>query len=192
MHAARVAPEKTASPPSCRVLQHLEREGDSKVAKLTYSEQLRHPNWQRRRLEMLQSQNFTCETCADKEKTLHVHHRRYVKGRMAWEYADYELAVLCEDCHASEHEIRADLDNVLCRLSDAELLTVIGYVEGLLVRNSFGDGAWDISVSSGEHIFGISDAIGVSFHDVSDAVKDDRTTSTALLQLMRDRFKSNA
>lgn len=71
---------------------------------LSYGEQLKHPNWQRRRLEILQRDNFCCQSCYDNETTLHVHHKRYVKGRMAWEYTDRELVTLCEQCHSLEHE----------------------------------------------------------------------------------------
>jgi hypothetical protein len=72
--------------------------------KLSYIEQLRHPNWQRKRLEMLASNDWTCAKCAAVDKELHVHHLRYVKGRMAWEYEDEELQVLCNACHKLTHE----------------------------------------------------------------------------------------
>ena len=83
------------------------------MAKMTYAEQLRHPNWQKRRLERLDASGWECQNCGEKQVTLHVHHRRYVKGRMAWEYDDIELAVLCEECHESEHESHRILDAVL-------------------------------------------------------------------------------
>lgn len=73
------------------------------MKKLTYGQQLAHPNWQRRRLEMLSAANFTCAACSDTEEQLHVHHRAYFKGRMAWEYSDQELVVLCHSCHEVEH-----------------------------------------------------------------------------------------
>jgi hypothetical protein len=74
------------------------------MADLTYWQQLKHPKWQRRRLEILQRDDFMCAACLATEKTLHVHHKRYVKGRMLWEYPDDELVALCDDCHAVEHE----------------------------------------------------------------------------------------
>jgi hypothetical protein len=74
------------------------------MKKLTYTEQIKHPRWQRRRLEMLESSGFECEECGDKESTLHVHHRQYVKGRDIWEYGNSELQVLCETCHQHEHD----------------------------------------------------------------------------------------
>jgi hypothetical protein len=83
------------------------------MQELTYSEQLRHPNWQRRRLEMLNAAGFVCQCCKTVDKTLHVHHKQYFKGRMAWEYEDKELLVLCEDCHTQEHvyldELRGEI-----------------------------------------------------------------------------------
>lgn len=81
--------------------------------KLTYSEQLKHPNWQRVRLQKLGESDFMCDECMDAESTLHVHHKQYFKGRMAWEYAPYELAVLCESCHAKEHEHEEVLKKII-------------------------------------------------------------------------------
>jgi hypothetical protein len=80
---------------------------------MTYSQQLAHPNWQRRRLEMLNAADWKCAICADAETQLHVHHRQYFKGRMAWEYEDHELAVLCENCHELEHAEDTNLKRLL-------------------------------------------------------------------------------
>lgn len=73
------------------------------MTEMNYGEQLKHPNWQRRRLEMLESAGFECSNCGDGDSPLHVHHRQYFKGRKVWEYEDAELCVLCEGCHAQEH-----------------------------------------------------------------------------------------
>lgn len=77
---------------------------EMQMSKLTYREQLLHPNWQRKRLEILTRDGFRCLACGDSETTLHVHHKRYVKGRMVWEYEGDDLATLCDPCHASEHQ----------------------------------------------------------------------------------------
>jgi hypothetical protein len=106
MHAARVAPEKTVSPAVLPCVSY--RSAMEKRMKMTYAEQLKHPNWQRKRLERLEVARFECEDCGSGEKTLHVHHKQYVKGRMAWEYQNDELAVLCEDCHETEHRLQVD------------------------------------------------------------------------------------
>lgn len=73
---------------------------------LKYYEQLKHPNWQKKRLEIFERDNFACRYCGDKEKTLHVHHLFYVKNEInAWDYPNELLVTLCEDCHKDEHKI---------------------------------------------------------------------------------------
>jgi 5-methylcytosine-specific restriction endonuclease McrA len=66
----------------------------------SYIDLLKHPLWQRKRLEVLNSKDWTCEACGSVEKCLHVHHKKYVYGRNPWEYELKDLSVLCEDCHA--------------------------------------------------------------------------------------------
>lgn len=63
-----------------------------------YAEKLKHPKWQRRRLEILQRDKFTCKLCGDTESTLHIHHKKYRKCEI-WEYEDDELITYCEICH---------------------------------------------------------------------------------------------
>ena len=72
---------------------------------MSYADLLRDPRWQRKRLEVMQRAEFACERCADTTTTLNVHHVRYVRGRMPWEYPDEELVCLCEPCHQREHGI---------------------------------------------------------------------------------------
>lgn len=139
---ARVAPEKTAFRP---VLPESFMPGvnGTHMTKMTYQEQLQHPNWQRRRLDMLNLHGFECANCGDKEKMLHVHHKKYVKGRMAWEYSDDELEVLCKDCHADEHENKALLDRLLAG-TNVSLPSVIGLVAGYMDIGLMGDSVEDI------------------------------------------------
>lgn len=95
------------------------------MQKMTYSEQLRHPNWQRKRLAMLDSADWTCEKCDAKETTLHVHHKQYIKGRMAWEYEPHELLVLCEECHEDEHFLQDELKTLLSQVDTSQALGVL-------------------------------------------------------------------
>ena len=83
------------------------------ATKLTYKEQLLHTNWQRKRLEMLNAAGWKCVSCEAADQTLHVHHKRYIKGRMAWEYDESELAVLCDGCHRQEHDDMQVADELL-------------------------------------------------------------------------------
>lgn len=74
-----------------------------------YKEQIKSPKWQKRRLEIMQADNFTCQICGDTESTLNVHHLCYHKDKNIWEYEDWELITLCENCHKEEHNSYEDI-----------------------------------------------------------------------------------
>lgn len=94
--------------------------------KLTYAEQLRHPMWQQKRLEVLAASGWKCAGCGSTEQTLHVHHKHYVKGRLAWEYQASELVSLCEQCHALAHQRRAMLLALLAQVEPVDRAPKIG------------------------------------------------------------------
>lgn len=71
---------------------------------MTYSDKLRDPRWQRKRLEILQRDNFTCQICGATEKPLSVHHLIYRK-KNPWEYDDECYQTLCDDCHEVRQEL---------------------------------------------------------------------------------------
>lgn len=74
--------------------------------RLTYNQQLRTSAWMRKKYEILSRDNFVCSNClADNlECKLNVHHIAYIKGRQAWEYNDYMLVTLCDNCHKEQHD----------------------------------------------------------------------------------------
>jgi hypothetical protein len=65
----------------------------------TYNELLKHPKWQKKRLKILERDNWKCTHCLAPNNTLHVHHRYGYRGIKPWEYDDSELQTLCEFCH---------------------------------------------------------------------------------------------
>lgn len=71
---------------------------------MNYKEQLRNPNWQKKRLMIMERDNFTCRYCGSKDKTLNVHHFYYLDGKAVWNYPDSALITLCEDCHEKEEK----------------------------------------------------------------------------------------
>lgn len=71
----------------------------------TYAELLRDPRWQRKRLEILNRDNWFCQACVDRDSTLHVHHIKY-EGDFPWETPDNLLVTLCESCHKKEEELK--------------------------------------------------------------------------------------
>jgi hypothetical protein len=70
----------------------------------SYSEKLKDPRWQKKRLEVLEAKNWRCECCGETEKTLNVHHIIYRKNANPWDYELDEFKVYCESCHLDEHD----------------------------------------------------------------------------------------
>lgn len=64
---------------------------------MTYKEKLQDPRWQKKRLEILSRDNFTCQLCNDKETTLHVHHNQYISD--PWDVENDKLITYCQYCH---------------------------------------------------------------------------------------------
>lgn len=97
----------------------------------TYAELLRRPEWQKKRLEVMQRADFSCENCGDKEKTLNVHHTYYEHGKKPWEYPDESLVCVCEDCHKLLQNIKDRLSCEIHSLDWSEQQEVIGCIIGL-------------------------------------------------------------
>lgn len=77
--------------------------------KETYADYLRSPLWQRKRLEIFERDNFTCQHCGTREKELQVHHMSYSHGTKPWEYPNDKLITLCKDCHENETQCSREL-----------------------------------------------------------------------------------
>lgn len=77
--------------------------------KKTYAELLKDPRWQKKRLEIMQRDKFTCQYCGATDKELQVHHRVYRKNAAPWEYDRSELMTLCKRCHEGETEANSEL-----------------------------------------------------------------------------------
>ena len=65
----------------------------------TYQELLKSPLWQKKRLEIMQRDNFTCQCCGDNMNQLQVHHISYNPNSMPWQYGEGDLLTLCDYCH---------------------------------------------------------------------------------------------
>lgn len=73
---------------------------------MTYAEKLQHPKWQRRRLDILTRDNFSCQLCSDTETSLHIHHKYYESNCEVWEYPDEALITYCKHCHAATEHMK--------------------------------------------------------------------------------------
>jgi len=80
---------------------------------MTYSEKLKSPHWQKKRLEILQRDNFSCQCCGDKESSLHVHHTKYIANTDPWEYDNDSLVTLCENCHSEVTFKKREIKNLI-------------------------------------------------------------------------------
>lgn len=76
----------------------------------TYREKLLDPRWQKKRLEILERDGWTCAYCGDTESTLHVHHKRYRRNVDPWDVPDSDLVTLCCHCHEVETSDRRELE----------------------------------------------------------------------------------
>ena len=70
---------------------------------MKYKDKLKHPKWQRKRLETFQRDEWSCQNCGETELTLHVHHKHYERGKNPWEYNIDDLVTLCDRCHIEKH-----------------------------------------------------------------------------------------
>jgi 5-methylcytosine-specific restriction endonuclease McrA len=71
-----------------------------------YSELLKDPRWQVKRIAILKRDNFTCQECGARNTMLHVHHHFYTVDTNPWDYDDCMLITLCEECHINEEFLK--------------------------------------------------------------------------------------
>jgi hypothetical protein len=65
---------------------------------MEYSDKLKSPKWQKKRLQILERDNWQCQYCKDTETQLQVHHLKYTKE--PWDANKEDLITTCSDCHA--------------------------------------------------------------------------------------------
>jgi hypothetical protein len=64
---------------------------------MTYAEKLKSPEWQKRRLDILNRDNWACQYCTDTKAQLHVHHLKYSGDPI--KEPDENLITACCACH---------------------------------------------------------------------------------------------
>ena len=120
-----------------------------------YTELFKDVRWQKKRLEVLNANNWECENCGDKEKTLMVHHKFYKKDHLPWEYDSSDLLCLCEDCHNEYHKLLEIFKTVGQDLGLCDLYRLLGYYH-CLEENDISN----IEPLNYEHAMGIADFCG--------------------------------
>lgn len=89
-----------------------------------YSELLKDPRWQKKRLEIFKLDGWQCRKCNSKKNTLHVHHLYYVKGKMPWEYDNSALVTYCEECHEECRSVKWQQAFFDLNLTEYDLLEI--------------------------------------------------------------------
>jgi hypothetical protein len=83
------------------------------MKKQTLQEQTSDPRWQKKRLQILERDKWTCKQCGDTETTLTVHHKSYRQenGKFVdyWDYENEDLVTLCNPCHEAEEKALLDI-----------------------------------------------------------------------------------
>ena len=102
----------------------------------SYSEKLKDPRWQKKRLEILNRDRFECQFCHEDKKTLHVHHLHY-QNCEPWESDNDFLITLCHECHELEStERRGAESDLLCFLKLKKLpYSNIRYISEALCKS---------------------------------------------------------
>jgi len=69
---------------------------------MNYKEQLLTFEWQNKRLKIIKRDNFCCVKCGSKNQ-LEVHHKKYSKLKLAWQYPNSNFITVCKNCHDKIH-----------------------------------------------------------------------------------------
>ena len=141
----------------------------------SFKDQYKHPQWQKKRLEALESAGFECAECGSKDNQLHVHHKSYIKGMKIWEYEIAQLSVLCEGCHSDAHLKIDELKTCLSYLSPHLIGRVLGYVKPLVLEGLF-------DVASYEEAEGVANHFGVAAELVIDSLDEHGKTSVLAIE----------
>lgn len=128
-----------------------------------FFELYRRPEWQKKRLEIMQAADFSCQECGNNTVTLNVHHRHYVKGAKPWEYKNHALVCLCEPCHKRRHNLVTRLKEVSGWLSEPMLERLIGYAGALVLKETSNV---RFIVGNDTECLGLADAYRVSCQSV--------------------------
>lgn len=80
---------------------------------MNYRDKLKDPRWQRKRLEVLQRDSFTCCHCGDDKNELHIHHLKYSGD--PWEAEMDDMITVCRHCHSIVEVIKPILPDAIVK-----------------------------------------------------------------------------
>ena len=89
------------------------------MEKTPYQRKLAHPDWQKKRLEVMERDNFRCQNnlCLATDKELHIHHIYYLPNTNPQDYPMDAYITMCHECHEKEELLLKELStNFVMRL----------------------------------------------------------------------------
>ncbi len=101
--------------------------------KIEFSDQYKHPLWQKKRLEILKRDDFNCVGCGASDKQLHVHHGYYEINMMLWEYDNNTMITLCEKCHKKVDIQKRELHKKIAKLYLCQWKLITSTIDLLLL-----------------------------------------------------------
>jgi 5-methylcytosine-specific restriction endonuclease McrA len=109
---------------------------------MTYYEKLKDPRWQKKRLEVMERDEFTCQLCTKTDVTLNVHHKSYIYGNDPWDYELDNFVTYCEKCHSLEEQSKTTLKEMILELqkSGIPLLHILDDFYYKIYKNSINNG----------------------------------------------------
>lgn len=122
---------------------------------MNYLDLLKSPMWQKKRLQIMSRDNFSCKGCGATDEKLNVHHIRYAENCKPWEYDNKLLTTLCDKCHSVVHLVEKSFKFDFIELT-ADCINMSGYYDNP-------EYLFDMAVSF-DHHFG-------SFDEVSRVMK---------------------
>lgn len=103
----------------------------------TYFEKLQDPRWQKKRLEILNRDEFTCQSCFDKDNMLQVHHIKY--NSEPWLTNSDYLICLCVSCHnsieKSKNEVKAIFEELQSNLNIDGFYELVDIIRSISNKN---------------------------------------------------------
>lgn len=137
-----------------------------KMEKLTYSEKLRDPRWQKKRLQIMNRDKFACKLCGDCETTLNVHHIEYYNGN-PWEIDNSKLITLCEHCHYEIESLKKNnytIDSISFKNNLIKIYKSAGWIGGSRIMFISHPDLFQLKVYESNNEF----ITGFNFTDVDD------------------------
>lgn len=112
------------------------------MAKNEYAAKWKDPRWQKKRLEIMERDGFSCRIYGDASSTLAVHHFGYDDGKDPWDYEQCMLITICQFCHEVEHAERPEYEDLLLhtlRKAGFSAHDVFSIAEGFAFLGEFED-----------------------------------------------------